>query len=124
MKKRIMNLTDKEKAIKYVCDKVVGYETNKDNIYLIYLSKDKKIIIYEDLCLEEIAICNVRDKKDNRYLKKTIFEKDIDNKMLLSHLLEFLEDYFDYEYTKTILNDFFNTDLEEYEEYKVMKWSE
>lgn len=124
MKKRIMNLTDKEKAIKYVCDKVAGYEVNKDNIYLIYLSKDKKIIIYEDLCLEEIFICNVRNKKDNRFLKKTIFEKDIDNKTLLSHLLEFLEDYFDYEYTKTILNDFFNTNLEEYEEYKVMKWSE
>lgn len=90
-------------------------------IRLIYISKDKNIIIYENIDIEKIIIIDKRDF-DKKY--KTLWDYDLQEKSLSLHLLEFLEEFYNSEYTKTILNDFFNTNLEEYEEYKVMKWSE
>lgn len=110
--KRKMTKFIKEKALEYVKDKI----DNGDNLYIIYVSKDSNIIIYEDLNSESITICS-------KYLTKIkeVFARDLEDTFLTFYLSEYLQEYYISEYVEKIVNDYKNTDLEEYE---VMKWSE
>lgn len=121
--KRKMTEKVKKQTMNFILENVeIAYTNDIFNpIRLIYISKDKNIIIYENIDIEKIIIIDKRDF-DKKY--KMLWDYDLQEKSLLVYLLDFLEEFFEFDYTKKILNDFFNTDLEEYEEYKVMKWSE
>lgn len=106
MKKRIMTKTAKRKALEYVKDKI----DYGDNLQIIYVSDDSNIIIYENLNDESITICS---KHINPI--KELFARDLEDRWVLSYLIEYLEEYYITEYVKEITNDFLNTDLENYE---------
>ena len=106
MKKRIMTSEQKQNALMYVKDKV----DYGDNLQIIYVSDDSNIIIYENFSDESITICS----KDIKYIKE-IFVRDLYNKWFLPYLMGYLEEYYNTDYVKKILDDFSNTDLENYE---------
>ena len=106
MKKRIITSKQKQNALIYVKDKV----DYGDNLQIIYVSDDSNIIIYEDLSNESITICSKHFKNI-----KEIYARDLEDRILLSYLIEYLEEYYINDYVKEIINDFWNTDLEDYE---------
>lgn len=108
MEKRIMTSKQKQNALIYVKDKI----DYGDNLQIIYVSDDSNIIIYEDLNNENITICS----KHHRRIKE-IYARDLEDRILLSYLIEYLEEYYINDYVKEIVNDFWNTDLEEYKEF-------
>lgn len=106
MNKRIMTKTTKTKALEYVKDKIDYGE----NLQIIYVSDDSNIIIYESLNDESITICS----KHFKHIKE-LFARDLEDRWILSYLIEYLEEYYITDYVKEITNDFLNTDLEDYE---------
>lgn len=109
MKKRIMTSEQKQNALMYVKDKV----DYGDNLQIIYVSDDSNIIIYENFSDESITICSKPIKNI-----KEIFARDLYIKWFLPYLMEYLEEYYIGDYAKKIVDDFLNTDLENYEKIK------
>lgn len=109
MKKRIMKSEQKQNALMYVKDKV----DYGDNLQIIYVSDDSNIIIYENFSDESITICSKQFKTI-----KELFARDLEDRWVLSYLIEYLEEYYITDYVKEITNDFLNTDLENYEKIR------
>ena len=89
------------------------YFTKRNELQIIFISKNEDLVIYEDLSEEEIVIYHNKENGKSKARYTLMFFNE--ETTIFDLLLDFLTTY---KLDLSYLKDFLNTDLKEYERFK------
>ena len=115
--KKLRKITDKSRDKVYQellkNETFETYFTRRNELKIIFISKNEDLVIYEDLSTEEIVIyCMRENRKSTARYTLMYFNEETS---IFDLLIDFLEIY---KLDLSHLKDYLNTDLKEYEKYK------